>query len=434
MTLARFRSQYSNVAELIEERASLALLRTKSTSFALHMAALPVIVPTNFFTDWLEDAANSLTDSFSKQRIKIVKQIATSSLPTIDALKSNWYLLNLGGTYGLAQKIIMAVIVILGLMVIVRPTHDHSKRIGRTVSSVLMLGIFGLVFFPVYSLLYGMSTGSSQSMIRLALGTQNQDLSKVIDEALRTILPEDIWMRVIVAFVGMLLSYAAYGVALLNYVVVGLTGLLYPVAVALRPLGEKANTLFHGANSAIATSLATPVVVVIGLLFPNLAEKILPGAAATGPGAGIFTVIGASISFAGPILIAIFAFKSSHEVFGDVRSNTSGSVDINSTPPLDTREMRETVRESTADGWRSYTTTVPDEPPPGEKSDGLMDDVRRYAANTAGAAATTATGNPATGYAVREGVKYATGNQSSGSETPSPESPIKEWPDAKKKQ
>ena len=411
------------------------------------------MMPTNVVQDWFTDLANSLSDSLANTRVDIVKELAKTSLPTVDQLHSQWYMLGLGGTYGLATKLVLLVVVLLGLIMILTPLSNHSVRMRRSVQSLLFVGIFGALFFPLYSLAYNLVQAGSQGMINIALGKESSSLNEAAAAMTAVLMPTDVWFKVIVCFIGLLLTYGAFIIAWANFLGVLITGMVYPVANAVRPLGEKFNSLFHAANSAVVTTLLTPLIVTFGLLLPTFAAKMIPVVGSTGISAGIFTIIGGLISFIGPILVAFWAFKGSSEVFGQLDSGSiGGSVDVDSMPPTSSRDMDNSVKES---GFKAFATSMIAGGATAQlgQSDNLLGDIKSLAVEGAAVAA-TASGYPLVGAALnavdtttsKEKRAHAAQGQQAmppptgppvnmGGPAPSPppasSSPIQEWPDKK---
>ena len=413
-----------------------------------------VALPMNPVSDWFTDLANSMSDSLANTRVDIVKQLATTTLPTVDELAGGWYLLGLGGTYGLANRIITLVVVVMGLFIMATPMSNHGVKITRLFQSVFIIAIFGAAFFPLYSLGYDLSMSAAQGVIDLAVGKSHSSLNDAAAAMLKVLLPSDVWFKVIVSFVGLIFTYLAFIVAWLNYLAVLVVGLFYILAVALRPLGDRFNTLFDAANSAVITTLTTPVVIVFGLMLPLMAAKMVPAVGNTGISAGIFTLIGAVISFVGPIFVAKWAFSKSKQVFGRVDATVGGALDINSMPPTTPQEMDQSTKAS---GFKAFASSMAAGGMTAElgKSDDLSGDLRKLAIEGASAAA-AATGhvevaavlNAADTTLSKEKRKHESESNSGMANMPPPtgppvvpdapaqapptiQSPINEWPDQK---
>jgi hypothetical protein len=431
----------------------LTMIRSTAARVSAVMPTIaPQIMPANIVSDWFTDMANSMSESFANTRVEIVKQLAQTSLPTADQLQSQWYLLGLGGAYGLATKLIMLVLMLVSLVMILTPLSNHSLRVRRTAQSFLGVGIFGALFFPLYSLLHDGVMAICNGMVNLATGKQASTINDVVAAMLAVVMPSDVWFKVIVSFIGMVLAYCAFAVALLNFLLVGVTGMAYPIAVALRPVAEKFNSLFHGANSAVITTLTTPIVVTLGFLLPTFASKMIPGVGASGIAAGIFTIIGALVAFFGPVAVAVFAFKGSNRVFGQLDfASIGGSVDVDSMPPVTSRDMDNSIKES---GFKAFTSSfIPGAATAGlGESDDLLGDLKKLAIE-GGSAAAAATGHPWVAGALNAvdttlskekrahqaedrramppptGKPVDTSGPPTGSSPPPNQSPVQEWPD-----
>lgn len=433
----------------------LTLVRNTTARMSALAPSSAAVMPANIVSDWFTDLANSMSESFANTRVDIVKQLAKTSLPRVEDLQSSWYLLGLGGAYGLATKLVMLVLLLVALIMALTPMSNHSLRMRRTVQSFVTVGLFGVLFFPLYSLAYDLVQAGCQGIINIALGKEAASLNEAAAAMLAILLPQDVWFKVIVSFLGMILAYCAYAVALTNYLGVLITAMGFPLAVALRPISEKFNSVFHAANSAVITTLLTPFVITLGFLLPTFAARMIPGVGATGIAAGIFTVIGALVAFFGPIAIAVWAFKASNRVFGQLDfASISGSIDVNSMPPVTSRDMESSVKESGSKAFMSSMLAGGATAGLSE-SDDLLGDVRKLAVEGAAAAA-AATGHPwaaaalnavdttlskekrahAAEQAPSKTLPPPTGDPypdpSGGGEPPPPaahQSPVQEWPD-----
>lgn len=427
---------------------------------AIRMLALasPAVggLPGGLALDWFEDLANSLTDSLSKARVDIVKQMAVSALPSAKDLESDWYTLGLGGAYGLATKLIMLILVLVALVMALTPLSSHGLRVRRTVSRFLIVGIFGSLFYPLYGLAYEGIIAFQQGMVSIATAKEGAKIEDAWSTVVEVSLPTDVWLKLMVAAISLGFTYCAYGLTILNYLGVLVTAMFYPLAAAVSPIGEKFNQLFHVANSMLITTMLTPLIISGGFLLPEYASKALPGIGARGFTAGILVVVGSVVAFVGPIMLAVYAFKGSEQVFGRLDfASISGSIDVNSMPPVSSSDMDTSVKESAGKaflgtlGAGAATAQL-------SKSDDLLGDIKKLGIEAAGAAATAA-GHPYVGAALaavdttlsREKRKHAAEAQQSPSASPSPpplhevsetpatppqatmQSPITEWPDKK---
>jgi hypothetical protein len=430
---------------------NLTMVRLAVTRTSAVMPLSVTQMPANIVSDWFTDLANSMSESFANTRVEIVKQLAKTSLPTVDELQSKWYLLGLGGAYGLATKLIMLVLVTVALVMVLTPLSNHSLRVRRTAQSFFAVGLFGPLFFPLYSLAYNGVQAGCQGLINIALGKSSSSLSEAAAAMLAILLPGDVWFKLIVSFFGMIFAYLAFSVALVNYLAVLATSMVYPIALALRPVAEKFNSIFHAANSAFITTLLTPFVITVGFLLPTFAAKMIPGIGATGIAAGIFTVLGAAVAFFGPIAVAIWAFKASNRVFGQLDfASIGGSVDVDSLPPVTSRDMDNSVKES---AFKAFSSSfIPGAATADLKnSDDLIGDLKSLAIE-GGSAAAAAAGHPWVAGALnavdttlskekrvhnsQQNMPPPTGQPVAPSgpppaQPPTNQSPVSEWPDRK---
>ena len=346
--------------------------------------------------DWLTGWANSLANSLMNARTEIVKQLSQQYLPTVDQLTSKWYLFGLSGTYGLAQVLSVLIALCIIAYFLIAPNRDHSARFGRSWQSVATIALYSATFYPLYSLAYDGSQYLSQLIVNLGSGQINAPFAQALQATQDMILPQDVWLKVIVAFVAMLLTWLAAYVAVLNVVLVLVLGFVYIIIVALRPLGDAFDNLFHAANSLALTSVLTPSIMTFGLMLPAIAVHtgipLLSNLANTSLGISFNVILGAAICLLAPIACVYLFYKTSTNVFGRITATVSGIVDINSMPPVSARDAEQSVKQS---GMKAFGSTLATGAATAKlsKSDNLSGDLKSLAIEAAGAAA-AATGHP----------------------------------------
>lgn len=351
--------------------------------------ALPAFGP----IDWFTEIANNVATALTTARLEVVKSLVKTALPSVDELRNGWFLTALGGTYGLANLLVTFVVVVVGFVMILTPTRNHSVRISRTFTTMIYVALFGVLFFRLYSLAYNLVQALTQGLINMALGKETASYNEAVSLITSSTLPGDVWLKLMVSGIAWLLSYCVYVVAYINVIAVFLIGIFYIIPLVLRPLHEKLNSLFHVFNSGLATTLVTPMIIVVGLMLPFVTEKYLPFGS-TSAASGISTIVGTTIALIGPVLFASWVFRKSHEVFGAIDSNIAGNVNVGSMPTVKA-DMDQSVKESAT---KSFITTfaVGAATANLSQSDNLMGDLKSLAIE-GGAVAATAAGYPLIG-------------------------------------
>lgn len=350
--------------------------------------------PRDWFLQFITGMAAALGDAYGSLMIGIAKVLLYFGLPDAGRLRQDWFLTRLGGTYGLAENLLRLIAIIVGLVVLLNPLGRHGKRIGQTVMTGIYLGVFAAGFFPLYSLLAGLSHGLGNVVLNLAsgtVGTSSDDLGTLLQKTVLPVNPFGALLTILVSgFFGLGLLVEVIVLQLMTFAIV----LFYPIVLALRPLGKNMNTAFNAMNAGIVVGLFSPSLMVFFLLLPVIARDHIPlgdTSLVRSPLGGLGHFLAAII----PIVIAHYAFKTSSEVFGEVDSFASGVMDIGDMPTVSTQQMQADVTGVRGEGLTAFTTSLL----PGmlgadlANSDDLWGDVRKIGVEAAGAAG-AATGHP----------------------------------------
>lgn len=352
------------------------------------------IAPSNIVTDWLTDAANAMTDSLNNARIDNIKTLVSTSLPTPEQVQSDWYSVALGGALGFAQSIMTLVAVVVALIMAFSPRKNHAVRIKRTLSSMGMVAVVGALFYRVYSLLYGLSQAGALGVANFAIGKSNATIKEMSDLLVPTVLPSDPVTKLFISFIGWLFSLAALGLAYVNNILVLIVSIGFILTMALRPIGKKTSEVFNATVAGIWTTLATPILISVGILLPVITDRYIPFGA-TAAAAGVSTIIGSAIAVLGPVLFAMWAFNKSSEIFGTTESNITNGLRIDDLPTVTNRQLRDDVASTGKSGFGAFATTVGIGAVTGDlpHSDNLLGDLKNLMVEGATAAA-AATGHP----------------------------------------
>jgi len=119
--------------------------------------------------------------------------------------------------------------------------------------------------------------------------------------------------------------------------------IFYPLAIALRPLGEFGNKLFNLFNAALITTLVAPPFMAFFFVLPAFMQGLLPAVALVAT--PFFAIVGSLISMASPYIVFYLAYKKSSDVFGRL-DDVSGKFDIGDMPPVSVGEMNNDVQKT----------------------------------------------------------------------------------------
>lgn len=361
-------------------------------------AVLPMWNPLDPVNSFLEDLATALREWYTSFLEIIVTLLTTVAVPSPEELESDFFLFALGGTYGLARILVALFATLVAVIVVLSPTVRHGAKIQATLISMLMVVLFGLLFFPLYGMLYNISKGSTEGALAL-LGANDidgavgvviglYDVGSVAD-AINTIISMGVS-----GTLGALIVIEAAGLHVLALFV----WIFYPLGIAVRPLGQFGNAVFNAFNAALITTLIAPPVMAFAFLLPAYAQEYMsPVAMVASP---FFAIVGCLLAMATPVILFFFAFKRSSEVFGRI-DDASGKFDIGQMPPVSVDEVSNDIRVTNNSANSAVVADViGDSLLYGNGKGDLFDDITTKAVNAAASAATAA-GHPYVGLAVK---------------------------------
>lgn len=291
--------------------------------------------------DWFTAIADWLTDGLNNVRLETTKIIVKVALPPIQELQAGMFGIGFGGTYGLANALVTFMVTLSMFIMVIKPRGDHAIRINRTVSSTFLVAIFGMLFFRLYSIAYDAAQALMIGLVNVATGKQTTGIEEALKLIINTAMPDNSAVRLFVAFFAFVISLLVFIIAFLNVAAIYLLGIFYIFPLALRPLHEKINDLFHIFNSGLITSLVTPILIVAGLLLPKWVDLKMSNSILT----GLSALLGVVAAFVLPVLLALYMYKVSNKVFGAVDTRMAGNVGINQMPRVEA-EIRESQKQS----------------------------------------------------------------------------------------
>lgn len=304
--------------------------------------------------DWMNPAtwasvvvgalATLFGDSYTKLVQQIVQLLFNATLPKPDELMKGWFSFGIGATFGVAPAILETVVVLIGFISIILFNRNHSKKFSRSLIAVLLLGLLGIVFMPLYSMAYELSRAVVQGVLNMATKS-TAGTSTMLSAMLNLVFPDDAVGKMVATWFAYIFGYIALIEALLLMLAFLAVLIAYPIAIAFLPLGGPAFTIVNLFNSALITVLVSPPIMGFGFVFPLLVRNYIPGgnlsfiSGATAGLGGLFAVVT-------PIILAVATYRKSKEVMGHITATIADKINIGSMPPLSTRDAAHGVDET----------------------------------------------------------------------------------------
>lgn len=327
---------------------------------------------------FLTDFGKNLTQWYNDVLVATVQYMLAVAAPSIDEITTGFFSVLLGGTLGLANLVILAVVVLVSILVLITIKKDHKVKISRTITSMVGLVLFAYLFYRAYAFLYNLQ----QLLIQFTMNflTGSKDATEVsIADAIAGLDPLGV---VVSTFFGWLFGWLAYAEAFGLHVMFVTVLIFYPLILALRPLGGFFNVIFHVANASLLVVLIAPPFMAAFLLLPLW----IGGGALMG---GIAAFAGGLAALATPIVFFILALTFSSKVFGNIDAKVGGTVDISSMPAFNMRDVNDSIHATHMAPLQSSSAPPVSSAPPGS----LMGDIKGVAV-TSSAIALTAAGHP----------------------------------------
>lgn len=357
------------------------------------------INPANWVPALLKVLADEFAKAYAELLISIVTLLTTVALPTIDTLKNEWFRLGLGSTYGLATQIMSLIAVVVSLYLLIKVRSNTGNIISRLATNFLLFGVFAVLFYPVYSLLYNLTQAGTQALFNLATGTENADAREVVELVSGSVMPDNVFGKMITAALasafGGITLIEAFALRILLYLLL----LFYPLTIVLRVVFKIARTAFNVFNAGIVTIAVSGPVMALGFLAPALIGKNIPGGdlpIAT----FLFTIIGGIFAMITPFVLMWWAYNRSSEVFGKLDATVAGGIDVNSMPPMTMDDMQKDIDDNHSASFKQVV--VGSALGASLADDDIYRDMKQVAVDAASTAATMS-GHPY----VAAGIKFA---------------------------
>lgn len=366
---------------------------TTTTSFTIVKAWNP-IDPVGSF---LHDLAENLRNWYASFIEMIVNTISLIAVPNPMLVQTDLFKFMIGGTLGLTRLIFSVIAVVLTLVILMTPTLRHGVRLGRLVSSMIAVLLFGYLFYPIYGLLFSVSKGLTEGAIALATD-DNTSIAEAILHLFDTSNIASIFNTIIATGISGVFGVFIIGQCIGIVISFLLVLILYPLFIAARPLGEGPNKAFHAANAVIFTTLFAPPVMGFAFVLPALVQKYTAFVAIVA--APFFALVGSVLAVVTPILCFLFAYKRSSRVFGSL-DDLSGKFDIGRMPSVSVDDVKNDIKVTSHSSTTAvFADVIGDSMLYGNGVGDLFDDVIKTASNVAATTAAS-TGHPVIGMAVK---------------------------------
>lgn len=305
--------------------------------------------PHDWFNDFMSGVAGWFSDKYEELLKFIVKTIFQLAIPVPQTFSSAWFTAGAGGFLGLSLILWKFIVIVIAFISVVtslrrKMSEKQRMRLSRVMSSVFVLSLFSFGFYPAYGILYNLDKQLNLVMIHWVTGKPTGDLNAAMQELFSVALPSEVAATIMSAGASSIFGLAAMCEALTMYTAVLVLLMVYPLIVALRPVGKRMNDIFNGANSAILVCLLSPPLMTACFLLPVMISKI-PVIGVVSAYSTLAAVIGGLAACVLPAVLAWFFFNKSSEIFGFTDTSMAGAMDIGSMPPVTTRAMQESVTD-----------------------------------------------------------------------------------------
>lgn len=367
-----------------------------------------------------ESISEGLSDAYTFFLEATVLLIAGFGTPPVEIFMNGPLGLLLGGTYGLAMQILSLLVTATAVLVVIEVARrKESLRGASSVVSILGLAFFGVLFYPAYSMLDGLSRDGSLAMLEAF--SQASDGESSVENLSLVALPGNLFVVAIVSILGtLMLIVVALELVVMNVAIVGIV-LFYPLNYAFRQAGKPGLAQFHIATAAL---IAFPIAMLImtfwlslGVLVVGLADRFTSGAAEPiAPFVGVvMTLAGTLLCVVTPFVVFGFFYQRTVKAVGNLDSKAQAGIDILSAPELTTRSGNDRQTEHQHRVLHGLETVGHHAAQGVSQGAPVMDIARTYVA-TEVAKKTAASGNPYVAAAIAGWTLYKAAKPSSDEE------------------
>jgi len=275
------------------------------------------------FTDW----ADNLAEWYNTLLSALVLVLGQNAMPSATLFQDDWFLTTVGGTLGLAIRLVMAVVIVLGLYAMFRPTRSHSQWIGGLSYGIIVLMFFGVLVIPIYVALSMLSDVLIQVIAALSTGNPEAGTPELA-EMLHGRFPDHFAGKLLSAGFSALFVLFSAAVAWAIHILVVVALIFYPLAAAFA--GSKwGRRIIDMCNATIIMAVFVGPVMIFIYVLPSA----LPGSD-NSLWRAIAMAASALMAFAVPLVLWLLALWGSSEITGRVTATIGNKIETFSSSPV----------------------------------------------------------------------------------------------------
>lgn len=325
----------------------------------------------------LEDIGEKMADAMTawatwgvEMNIKI---LGGSLLPDVELFFDGPLSLLFGANFGLALLLLRGLIVIAILVSLVRIVQQRQTEFaGSVISSAFWLLAFGILFYPLYTLLLSGLREISEAALSNAADASDTSVDELTTLLTTVLNPGNLALQF---FVGLNNGLIATSLIVLigAMVAVGvMLSIFYPLSIVFKPFGKFGLNQFRLATSAV---ISIPVSLLIMMCLLAVELVAIRGANDIAPFLGPFATLILSFIFgiaivATPIVIFVLAYTKVEEFVGSTDSKIQSGVDVLTMPEVGTRDLGAQNTSDKLQYVRQFATELPGAIASGENSAG----------------------------------------------------------------
>jgi hypothetical protein len=294
-------------------------------------------------SDWFKSLAGMFFDSQIGMLKFAMSLIFGTSKATQQVLESDWFSYRLGGWTNLGLDLFPLAVICVTAFVIIRYRAHSPNHAARLIRALIVLALFVRLYYPAVGFIY---QAQQETYAVIAQHFAGGDLNNLVDDLAKLANPLDVVGMFFGAIIGWFIALFLVTVSLYLFVATLGVSLLYPVIVALSPIGSINGffaRVFHWSNAMLMTVIFSPILMIFWLAVAiggtAQARDWFPvGSSYIGIGLEDVALL---LCIATPIAIMWLSYHGSLEVFGQMDSRLRNAVDIRSSAPLSVREAED---------------------------------------------------------------------------------------------
>lgn len=298
-----------------------------------------------FWNDRMEDLKNFIDSSMTFLFEATIELIIGFGMPPVSIFKDGLLELVLGGTYGLSMRLISIFMTLLAVVAVFYIMMRKQVTFGGSLlSSVMILLVFGVLFYPLYGMLEGLIRTTGMGWLEALASVNSGD--SLTDSLLDVAMPTNLVLLLLtLLFSGTVYLAVVIILVFINILMIVLV-LMYPICVAFKPLGTIGLAQFRLATACLwglPLSLVLMIICLsIGVLGVRITDAIAPSYTPLGGMAGVaFTFVGGVLAVLSPLFVMKLAYDTTKSVTSNLDSKIQAGVDVMSMPQVDARTIAE---------------------------------------------------------------------------------------------